>query len=667
MGAGDLRAERKGASVSGERPSPIDLLWNEVRAGALSRRDVLKRALGLGLSAPAVAALLAACGGDDDDDDDDDADAEEPTEAEPSGGEPTATSAPVAPSGNTAATQTAEAQAAEPTATEGEEAEEPTATESSEPMVRGGGGKITLLYWQAPTILNLHLAQGTKDFHAGQVILEPLAYLDANTEPILVLASEWPSIENETLDPDGNFVIWKLKEGVTWHDGAPFTAEDVRLTWEYASNPDTTATTIASFNPVESVEVIDDLTVQVNFTSPNPAWFDVFVGGNGCIIPSHIMSDYIGEAARDAPFNLAPIGTGAFKLVEFLPGDTVLYELYDGYHMEGLPFFDEVEMKGGGDAASAARAVMVTGEADWAWNLQVEPDILFQMQDEGGQGVLNVTPGTSAERIYINFADPRTEVDGAFSEPSTTHPIWQHKQAREALNLAIQRDVIAEQLYGADGVPTGDSMNVPAQFKLNWPWEYNLDAAREKLAEIDFPAAFESTAILYQTSTNSVRQKNQEIVKQDLDQLGFQVELKNVDSGVYFSSDAGNPDTLAHFYADIQMYTNGPGSPYPIAWAERFRTDQIASKANNWAGANSMRYNNPDYDALHDQARTTLDPDEQIEVWTEMLGLAYGDIVEVPIVWRGALAAVHNRINALEGGPWQPTPIDDLKNWTLAE
>jgi peptide/nickel transport system substrate-binding protein len=323
-------------------------------------------------------------------------------------------------------------------------------------------------------------------------------------------------------------------------------------------------------------------------------------------------------------------------------------------------------MKGGGDATSAARAVMVTGEADWAWNLQVEPDILLQMQDEGGQGVLSLSPGTSAERIYINFADPRIEVDGAFSEPTTQHPIWQHKEARTALNLAIQRDVVAEQLYGTDGVATGDSMNVPAHFKLNWPWEYNLDKAREELAKIDFPAAFDNTTLLYQTSTNSVRQKNQEIVKQDLEQLGFTVELKNVDAGVYFSSDAGNPDTLAHFYADIQMYTNGPGTPYPIAWAERFRSDQIASKANNWAGSNSMRYNNPAYDELHDRARTTIDPDEQIEIWTEMLGLAYADIAEVPIVWRGALAAVHNRINAPAGGPWQPTPIDQLKFWTLA-
>ncbi len=652
-----------------QHQSKIDELRERALAGGMNRRDVLKRSLALGLSAPVIAGLLAACGGDDDDDDDDDDDsgaAATNTPESSDGGDDDATEPPSAPGANQDATATAEAQADEPT--EEEMADDPTPTEeSSEPMTRGGGGKITLLYWQAPTILNMHLGQGTKDFHAGQVVLEPLAYLGVGEEPILVLAAEWPSVEAGTLDPDGNFVIWKLKEGVVWHDGEPFSAEDVAFTYDYISNEETTATTLGTYAAVESVEVVDEYTVQVNFSSPNPAWFDVFVGSNGPIIPKHVLEDQVGAAARDAEFNLNPIGTGAWKVREFLPGDTVLYDINEDYHIEGIPYFDEVEIKGGGDATSAARAVMVTGEADWAWNLQVEPEILEQMESDGGEGRLVATPGTSAERIMINFADPNTEVDGAFSEPTTQHPIWQHKEAREALNLAIQRDLIATQLYGAAGVATGDTLNVPASFKLNWPWEYNMDAAAEKLAEIDFPDAFDSTNILYSTSVNSVRQKNQEIVKADLETLGFSVELKSVDSGVFFSSDAGNPDTYGHHYADMEMYTNGPSSPYPVAWAERYRSDDIAQQSNNWSGTNITRWNNPDFDALHDRAKTAIDEQEQIDIWTEMMSLVYTDIVEVPIVWRGGAAAVHNRIAWVEDvSPWTPTPIDQLKYWTLA-
>ena len=649
-----------------QNPSKLEELREQILSGGMNRRDVLKRSLALGLSAPIIAGLLAACGGDDDDDDDDDDDEEDEDEGE---AEPTATEAPSAPGANAGATQTAEAmgdEEEEEEPTEEEEEDEPTPTEESdEPMARGGGGKMTLLYWQAPTILNLHIGQGTKDFHATRVALEPLAFFDINSEPVLVLASEWPSIDAGTLDPDGKWVIWNLKQGVKWHDGEEFTAEDVAFTWEYTTTEETTATTIATYNPIESVEIIDDYSIQLNFAESNPAWFDPFVGNSGVILPEHVLRDFVGANARDAEFNLMPIGTGPWKVVDFKPGDVVLYEIFDDYWDEGLPFFDEVEVKGGGDATSAARAVLVTGEADWAWNLQVEPEILEQMESDGGEGQLVSVPGNSAERIYINFADPNTEVDGAFSEPSTTHPIWQHKQAREALNLSIQRDVIATQLYGAAGVATGDVMNVPAQLKLNWPWEYNLDAAKEKMAEIDFPAAFDNTNILYQTSVNSVRQKNQEIVKADLEQLGFTVELKSVDSGVFFSSDAGNPDTYAHHYSDIEMYTNGPGSPYPIAWAERYRTDQIAEKANNWSGTNITRWNNPDYDVLHDRAQTTIDPDEQVEVWNEMLGLVMEDIVEVPIVWRGGAAAVHNRIDNWDVSNWAATPIAFLKWWTL--
>ncbi len=481
--------------MSQDLTKKINQLWDEVNGGGLSRRSVLKRSLALGLSAPVIAGLLAACGGDDDDDSGDAA-----TNTPSSGGgteDATPTEASAAPGANADATQTAEAMSMEPTATEGT-SEEPTATESSaEPMTRGGGGKITLLYWQAPTILNLHLGQGTKDFHASEVCLEPLAYLDQNTEPILILAAEWPSVDAGTLDPDGKFVIWKLKDNVVWHDGEPFTANDVAFTYDYISNEDTTATTLGTYAPVESVEVIDDYTVQVNFTEPNPAWFDPFVGDNGAILPKHILEDQVGTAARDAEFNLKPIGTGPWMVTEFRPGDTVLYDINMDYHIEGLPFFDTVEIKGGGDATSAARAVMVTGEADWAWNLQVEPEILDQMENDGGEGKLLAIPGTSAERIMINFADPNTEVDGAFSEPSTEHPIWKHKEAREALSLSIQRDVIATQLYGKAGVATGDTLNVPSAFKLNWPWEYNLDAAKEKLDSINFPADFDDTNLLY--------------------------------------------------------------------------------------------------------------------------------------------------------------------------
>lgn len=633
----------------------LERLREDIFAGRLSRRGILKRGIALGLSAPIIAGLLAACGGDDEA-------ATEPVATTDSGqGDATATTAEVEPT---------VAESAEPEATEAEVEASPTEgaaaepTEAPEPAAEaGGGGLLRLLWWQAPTIINPHLATGTKDFDASRVCLEPLADFDTDGAMILVLAAEEPTVENGMVSEDGSEVTWVLQEGVKWHDGEDFTADDVVFTWEFASNPETAAVTAGNFASVTSVEAVDDFTVKVTFAEPNPAWFDVFTGPNGMILPRHVFADYVGAKSRDAPANLKPIGTGAFMVREFRAGDVVLYDRFPEYWDAGKPWFDEIEMKGGGDAQGAARAVLETGEGDWGWNIQVEPEILNNLA-EAGAGVVVATPGTSAERIMINFADPNMEVDGARSEPSTEHPLFKNKDARNAIALAIQRDVIAEQLYGEGGVATANNLNAPAKFvSTNTSWEYDLDAAAALLANV--PEA-DGYNLLYQTSINSVRQKTQEIVKQDLEKLGLSVELKSVDAAVFFSSDAGNPDTYPHFYTDLEMYTNGPSSPFPITWAERYRSDDKAEKANSWAGQNITRYNNPEYDVLHDQARVELDADTQVELFVAMNDLSVNDFVEIPIIHRANLAVANAKLKGQVGTPWASDAYD-VKNWRFEE
>ena len=645
----------------------LDRLREEVFSGRVSRRGVLKRGIALGLSAPIIAGLLAACGDDDDSADvpaatagSGQTDATEAPDAEPT--EAPDAGATEAPDGEATAAPDAEAtEAPDAGATETTD-EEPT--EAAEPAAEaGGGGLLRLLWWQAPTIINPHLSTGTKDFDASRICLEPLADFDADGAMLLALAAEEPTVENGMVSEDGTEVTWSLQQGVKWHDGEDFTADDVVFTWEFASNPETAAVSSGVFASVTSVEAVDDYTVKITFSAPNPAWFDVFTGPNGMILPEHVFAEYMGAASRDAPANLMPIGTGPYMVREFRAGDVVLYDRFPDYWDAGKPWFDEVEMKGGGDAQGAARAVLETGEGDWGWNIQVEPQILDQLA-QGGAGVVVSNPGSSAERLMINFADPNTEVDGARSEPSTQHPIFQNKDARNAIALAIQRDVIAEQLYGPGGAPTANNLNAPTRFvSPNTSWEYNLEAAAELLAGI--PEA-DGYNLIYQTSINSVRQKTQEIIKQDLEQLGFTVELKSVDAAVFFSSDAGNPDTYPHFYTDLEMYTNGPSSPFPITWFERFRTDEIAAKANSWAGTNITRYNNPEFDVLHDQARVEIDPDAQLDLFIQMNDLSVNDFVEVPIIHRASLAVANSKLTGYVSTPWSSDAYD-LKNWRFEE
>src|SRR5438045_6644135 len=105
------------------------------------------------------------------------------------------------------------------------------------PTKRGGGGSLKLLMWQAPTLLNPHFATGTKDQYAGRLFYEPLAGWDAEGNLVAQLAAEIPSVKNGGVAKDGLSVTWKLKKNVAWHDGKPFTADDVVVTWEYAADP----------------------------------------------------------------------------------------------------------------------------------------------------------------------------------------------------------------------------------------------------------------------------------------------------------------------------------------------------------------------------------------------------------------------------------------------
>ena len=185
---------------------------------------------------------------------------------------------------------------------------------------------LRLLYWQAPTILNPHLSTGFKDAEASRITLEPLASFDNEGNLIPFLAAEIPSTENGGVAEDGKSVTWKLKQGVKWSDGQLFTAQDVVFTHQFLSNPKVGAVSAGTYQVVESVEAIDDYTVKVNFKEVNPAWSLVFVGGEGMILPKHVYENYSGANAREAPANLKPIGTGAYRVVDFRPGDTAIYE-----------------------------------------------------------------------------------------------------------------------------------------------------------------------------------------------------------------------------------------------------------------------------------------------------------------------------------------------------
>ena len=221
--------------------------------------------------------------------------------------------------------------------------------------------------------------------------------------------------------------------------------------------------------------------MRIVFKKPTAFWADAFVGVPGCILPKHMFADYKGAKSREAPSNLAPVGTSAYKFVEFKPGDLIRGELNPDYHMPNRPYFDTVEMKGGGDAVSAARAVIQTGEYDFAWNVQVEDDVLLRLE-KGGKGKTIYSVGGETEFIALNSTDPYTEVDGERSSIKTKHPLFSDPAVRKALAMLVDRDAIKKVIYGRAGRTTANYLNGLDKFtSKNTSWEFSIEKASKLL------------------------------------------------------------------------------------------------------------------------------------------------------------------------------------------
>jgi peptide/nickel transport system substrate-binding protein len=536
------------------------------------------------------------------------------------------------------------------------------------PTRRGGGGPLRLLWWQAPTLLNPHFATGTKDQDGSRIFYEPLAAYDPDGNLVPVLAQEIPSVQDGSVAKDGRSVTWKLKRGVAWHDGKPFTADDVVFNWEYSADPPTAATTTGSYNDIERVEKLDSHTVRVVFQKPKPFWSEPFCSNRGLIIPKHLFEAFKGAKSREAPTNLKPVGTGPYRIVDFKPGDSIQAEINPNYHVPNRPFFDQLEMKGGGDAVSAARAVIQTGEYDFAWNMQVEDDVLRRME-QGGKGRVDVAPGASVEHIQLNQSDPWREVDGERSSAKSTHPFLTESALRAAMALLVDRGSVQEQIYGRLGQATANFLNAPPRFRSpNTKWEFNVEKANQILDQAGWKRGTDGVRgkdggrlkLVYQTSVNAPRQKTQAIVKQALTRAGFEVELKSVVASVYFSSDPGNPDTYRQFTTDIQMYTTGPDAPDAQAFMLRYASWEIASKANKWQGQNVVRWRSEEYDRLWKAAEVELDPVKRAALFIRMNDLVIQNAVVIPVLWRNAVSAVSLKLRNAETSPW------DSDLWRLA-
>ena len=214
-----------------------------------------------------------------------------------------------------------------------------------------------------------------------------------------------------------------------------------------------------------------------------------------------------------------------------------------------------------------------------------------------------------------------------------------------------------EQIYGRQGQTSANFLNAPSRFySRNTRWEFNVDKANQVLDAAGWKRGADGIRekdgkrlkMVYQTSINAPRQKNQQIVKQAAAKAGIDLELKSVVASVFFGSDPANPDNYPHFYADLQMYNTTMTAPDPQYFMNQFTSWEVASKANKWQGRNVTRWRNEEYDRTYDAADVELDPVKRAALFIKMNDLVIQNVVVIPVLWRTGVSASTNKLRGMD-------------------
>jgi peptide/nickel transport system substrate-binding protein len=537
---------------------------------------------------------------------------------------------------------------------------------------RGRDGEVKIIYWQAPSILNPFLSGGTKDVEAASMIIEPLARYNSSGELTPWLVDEVPTVANGGVSEDLMSITWKITPGILWSDGSPFTSSDVKFTADYCMNPDMGCAQLTKFEGLSSVEALDELTVKVTFDKPTPFPYGPFVGGESPIIQAAQFADCTGaKAPACTDQNFGPIGTGPFVVTEFRTNDVIQMVANENYRASNKPAFASVSFKGGGDATAAGRAVMETGEFDYAWNLQLAPDVIAQMQ-EGGLGTPIAGFGPLVERIMLNNTNPDPSLSADDRAVVRPHPFLGEEAVYKAMSLAIDRPLLVEVGYGQAGKVTCNWIPAPAAVNSD-TFTCDVQDIAGANAMLD-AAGFVDTngdgvreangvemSMLYQTSTNAVRQDFQALIKQWMSEIGIEVELRNIDASVFFGGDPGSPDTFQKFYADMEMYANTFNGTDPQAYLANGLCDKAPSPATQWQGENISRFCSEEYDGLHAQLTGTADASERAALARQMNDIIVSEGGMIPLVHRGRLSAHANSLGGIELNVW------DSELWNVAD
>jgi peptide/nickel transport system substrate-binding protein len=520
---------------------------------------------------------------------------------------------------------------------------------------------VTLGIYQEPENLNTYIGVQTVITYVHRPFAEYLIDVNDKGEYVPVLAAEVPSVENGGVSKDGLTITYKLKKGIKWSDGQPFTSADVKFTWEALINPKNLVKSRSGYELIESVETPDDHTAVVKYKEYYAPYLTRFAP----VLPKHILGKL--DNMNDAPYNRMPVGTGAFKVTEWVSGDHITmvknpyYREADKVKIDKL-FFKIIPSREVGIAQIQA------GDVDGVWDL-IEAQI--PMMEKNPEVSLCLSNALVSERLIMNHSTPLAPNNG---NPDYPHPILADLRVRQAIQYAIDKQTIIDKLLygkarpGTTEIPDGWAHNPDVK-----PTEYNPKKAMQLLDQAGWKPGSDGirqkdgTRLRLKITTttgNKLREMVEQVLVAQMKAVGIEFYIENVPSSVLFGSWSNDADRKKGRY-DILMYTTGPGIDPHQQYEGYFHSKNIPTEANGGSGYNYTRHRDAELDKWLDLAGKAPSMEKRAEAYRK----AQERVAEiVPHIYLYRRVNVHAFRNNVKG--WKPNGygiIDAVVTWNVAD
>ncbi len=520
---------------------------------------------------------------------------------------------------------------------------------------------VTLGIYQEPENLNTYIGVQTVITYVHRPFAEYLIDVNDRGEYVPVLAAEVPSVENGGVSKDGLTITYKLKKGVKWSDGQPFTSADVKFTWEALVNPKNLVKSRSGYELIESVETPDDYTAVVKYREYYAPYLTRFAP----VLPKHILGKL--ENMNDAPYNRMPVGTGPFKVTEWVSGDHITmvknpdYREADKVKIDKL-FFKIIPSREVGIAQIQA------GDIDGVWDL-IEAQI--PMMERNPEVSLCLSSALVSERLIMNHSTPVAPNNG---NPDYPHPILADVKVRQAIQYAIDKQTIIDKLLygkaqpGTTEIPDGWAHNPNVKST-----EYNPKRAMQLLDQAGWKPGSDGirkkggTRLRLKITTttgNKLREMVEQVLVAQMKAVGIEFYIENVPSSVLFGSWSNDADRKKGRY-DILMYTTGPGIDPHQQYEGYFHSKNIPTVANGGSGYNYTRHRDSELDKWLDLAGKAPSMEKRAEAYRK----AQERVAQiVPHIYLYRRVNVHVFRNNVKG--WKPNGygiIDAVETWNVAD